>query len=60
MKFTSVCPEYWYHNVPNRVLQSHNPNPKFVQSKVLARRVSSCPMDAHFWKKYKQNSLHLL
>ena len=24
--------------------------------KVLARRVSSCPMDAHFWKKDKENS----
>ena len=28
--------------------------------KVLARRVSSRPMDAHFWKKYKENSLNLL
>ena len=29
-------------------------------SKVLARRVSSCPMDTHFWKKYKETSLNLL
>ena len=28
--------------------------------KVLARRVLSHPMDAHFWKKYKENSLNLL
>ena len=27
--------------------------------KVLARRVSSCPMDTHFWKKYKENSPNL-
>ena len=29
-------------------------------AKVLARRVSSRPMDAHFWKKYKETSLDLL
>ena len=29
-------------------------------SKVLARRVSSRPMDAHFWKKHKENSPNLL
>ena len=28
-------------------------------NKVLARRVSSRPMDAHFWKKYKKNSFKL-
>ena len=28
-----------------------------TRSKVLARRVSSGPMDDHFWKKYKENSL---
>ena len=28
--------------------------------KVLARRVSSRPMDAHFWRKYRENSLNLL
>ena len=28
--------------------------------KVLARRVSSRPMDAHFWKKHKENSPNLL
>ena len=28
-------------------------------SKVLAKRVSSCLMDAHFWKKYKENSPNL-
>ena len=27
--------------------------------KVLARRVSSRPMDAHFWKKHKENSPNL-
>ena len=27
--------------------------------KVLARRVSSCPMDTHFRKKYKENSPNL-
>ena len=26
--------------------------------KVLARKVSSCPMDAHFWKKCKENSIN--
>ena len=31
-----------------------------VERKVLARRVSSCPMAAHFLKKYKENSLNLL
>ena len=31
-----------------------------LQSKVLARRVSSRPMDAHFWKKHKENSPNLL
>ena len=30
------------------------------QGYVLARRVSSRPMDTHFWKKYKENSLNLL
>ena len=29
-------------------------------TKVLARRVSSSPMDAHFWKKHKENSPNLL
>ena len=28
--------------------------------KVLARKGSSHPLDAHFWKKYKGNSLYLL
>jgi len=28
--------------------------------KVLARRVSSRPMDAHFWKEHKENSPSLL
>ena len=28
--------------------------------KVLARRVSSCPVDAHFWKKYKENWSYIL
>ena len=28
-------------------------------SKVLARRVFSRPMDAHFWKKHKENSPNL-
>ena len=28
--------------------------------KVLARRVSSRPMDTHFWKKHKENSANLL
>ena len=28
-------------------------------SKVLARRVSSRPMGAHFWKKHKENSPNL-
>ena len=27
--------------------------------KVLARRVFSRPMDAHFWKKHKENSPNL-
>ena len=31
-----------------------------VHHKVLARRVSSRPMDAHFWKKHKENSPNLL
>ena len=31
-----------------------------VFTKVLARRVSSRPMDAHFWKKHKENSPNLL
>ena len=29
-------------------------------AKVLARRVSSHPMDTHFWNKYKENSANLL
>ena len=28
--------------------------------KVSARRVSSRPVDTHFWKKYKKNTLNLL
>ena len=28
--------------------------------KVLARRESSSTLDAHVWKKYKENSLNLL
>ena len=28
--------------------------------KVLARRAFSRPMDAHFWKKHKENSPNLL
>ena len=28
-------------------------------TKVLARRPSSRPMDAHFWKKHKENSPNL-
>ena len=31
-----------------------------IQAKVLSTRVSSYPMDAHFWKKHKENSLNLL
>ena len=31
-----------------------------MHTKVLARRVSSRPMDAHFWKKHKENSPNLL
>ena len=30
-----------------------------VLTKVSARRVSSRPMDAHFWNEYKENSLNL-
>ena len=30
-----------------------------LRSKVLARRVSSRPMDAQFWKKHKENSPNL-
>ena len=30
-----------------------------VVTKVLARRPSSRPMDAHFWKKHKENSPNL-
>ena len=32
----------------------------WVVAKVLARRVSSRPMGAYFWMKYKDNSLNLL
>ena len=32
---------------------------EIVSSKVLARRVSSRPMGAHFWKKHKENSPNL-
>ena len=31
-----------------------------TEGKVLARRVSSRPMDAYLRKKYKENSLNLL
>ena len=32
----------------------------WVVANVLARRVSSRPVDTHFWKKYKENSINLL
>ena len=34
--------------------------PREGLAKVLARRVSSRLMDAHFWKKHKENSPNLL
>ena len=37
-----------------------NPDSLFPYIKVLARRVSSRPVDTHFWKKYKENLLNLL
>ena len=36
-----------------------SPEPPSPISKVLARRVFSRPMDAHFWKKHKENSPNL-
>ena len=32
----------------------------WLPRKVLAKRVSRRPINAHFWKKYKESSLNLL
>ena len=41
------------------ILSSPSVHLNILQSKVLARRPSSRPMDAHFWKKHKENSPNL-
>ena len=45
----------------NRAMQSNEyAEGDLMLGKVLARRVFSRPMDAHFWKKHKENSPNLL
>lgn len=47
------------HNFGHEVLKtSQEPWKSSTITKVLARRVSSRPMDPHFWKKYKEIYLY--
>ena len=47
------------HNFGLEVLKtSHEPWKSSTITKVLARRVSSHPMDPHFWRKYEEIHLY--
>ena len=50
----------WSSCVGNLLQPIGSATKNWVVTKVLARRVFSRPMDAHFWKKHKENSPNLL
>ena len=65
-RFVFILSELFHYNTDCQFQRSHLVSGHgarvwyLLGTKVLARRVSSRPMDAHFWKKYKENSPNLL
>ena len=63
-RFNLVCPFYNRETGGGLTLKVRGAKlwkriPLDMRIKVLARRVFSRPMDAHFWKKHKGNSRNL-